>query len=277
MTMRSPLVWLGGKGMFTNTLLPLLPAHSRYIEVFGGGASLLFAKPQTAFEVYNDVDPALADFFRVVQDPDIFPAFYRQILLTLHSRQLYNEYRADWEDTDDRANRVAKWLMVTRQSFAGRFGGSWAFSVKEASMAIKFMNAIRRLPLVADRLTDVKIENQSWDTLIDRYDEPGTFFYCDPPYVASTRRSGEYSYEMTDDDHQRLVDRLRTMKADCLLSGYDNEIYKDLDWYKESYETVCHGVGRTRASGLQGLTKIKELQTRTECVWLNYSSQLEMF
>ena len=31
--------------MFVTKLLPLIPEHTTYAEVFGGGASLLFAKP----------------------------------------------------------------------------------------------------------------------------------------------------------------------------------------------------------------------------------------
>ena len=67
--MKSPIQWFGGKGLFTKVLLPLIPAHHLYVEAFGGGASLLFAKPPSSNEVYNDIDSTLADFFRMLQDP----------------------------------------------------------------------------------------------------------------------------------------------------------------------------------------------------------------
>lgn len=43
--MRSPIRWFGGKGNMVSKLLKLVPPHEHYVEVFGGGASLLFAKP----------------------------------------------------------------------------------------------------------------------------------------------------------------------------------------------------------------------------------------
>lgn len=42
--LRSPIKWLGGKFHMRNKLLPLIPKHRTYVEVFGGGAQLLFTK-----------------------------------------------------------------------------------------------------------------------------------------------------------------------------------------------------------------------------------------
>ncbi len=50
--MKSPIPWFGGKGNMVAKLLPLIPPHKIYVEPFGGGASLLFAKepsPEEAF------------------------------------------------------------------------------------------------------------------------------------------------------------------------------------------------------------------------------------
>jgi len=46
MKLRSPIVWVGGKSMMVEKLLKYVPLHRIYVEVFGGGASLLFAKDQ---------------------------------------------------------------------------------------------------------------------------------------------------------------------------------------------------------------------------------------
>lgn len=42
--LRTPLRWFGGRGRIVSKLLPMVPPHSIYVEVFGGGASLLLAK-----------------------------------------------------------------------------------------------------------------------------------------------------------------------------------------------------------------------------------------
>lgn len=43
---RAPFPWFGGKGnpKIKNAVLAALPPHTRYIEPFGGGASILMAK-----------------------------------------------------------------------------------------------------------------------------------------------------------------------------------------------------------------------------------------
>ena len=101
------------------------------------------------------------------------------------------------------------------------------------------------------------------------YDTPQTFFYCDPPYVPSTRRAGVYKHELTDEDHQELVELLKQIQGRVMLSGYPNELYDSLGWRRIEWEVNCHAAGRTRVSGLQGAGSAAG-QKRTECVWMNY-------
>lgn len=75
--LRSPIKYFGGKGYVVRWLLQHVPKHEKYLEVFGGGASLLFAKPKAQFEVYNDVDENLFVFFSVLKDPQKFKEFLR--------------------------------------------------------------------------------------------------------------------------------------------------------------------------------------------------------
>ena len=84
--MNSPITWYGGKGLMRTKLLPLFPPHDKYrcyLEVFGGGASLLFAKNPSTLEIYNDTDSGLFNFMNVIRDKDVmFPEFYRRTLMT---------------------------------------------------------------------------------------------------------------------------------------------------------------------------------------------------
>jgi len=60
--------YLGGKHFLVKKLLPLIPPHMCYVEVFGGAAALLFAKPSRTTEAYNDLDSDLYNLFVVVRD-----------------------------------------------------------------------------------------------------------------------------------------------------------------------------------------------------------------
>jgi len=65
--MNSPFAWPGGKRALKTVLLQLIPKHRAYVEVFSGSAKLLFAKAPSQWEVLNDVNDELLNFFRVVK------------------------------------------------------------------------------------------------------------------------------------------------------------------------------------------------------------------
>ena len=50
--------------------------------------------------------------------------------------------------------------------------------------------------------------------------------YCDPPYVQSTRRSERrYRFDCTDDDHVALLDLLKSLDCQVMISGYPSALY----------------------------------------------------
>ncbi len=59
--MDSYIPWVGGKRALRDIILACFPPEfTRYIEVFGGAAWVLFHKRPGPFEVYNDFNPLLA-------------------------------------------------------------------------------------------------------------------------------------------------------------------------------------------------------------------------
>lgn len=77
-SIRAPFPWFGGKGnpKIKNFVLKNLPPHTRYIEPFGGGGSILIAKDPAEVEVYNDVNRGVVNFFRVIASRDYFGPFW---------------------------------------------------------------------------------------------------------------------------------------------------------------------------------------------------------
>jgi len=80
--------------------------------------------------------------------------------------------------------------------------------------------------------------------------------YADPPYVHATRGEKVTQYgkfEMSDEEHKYLCHRLGLIvllgQADVMLSGYDNDIYKEhLDGYQQlDYQTMTRGGPRTES------------------------------
>ena len=91
---RAPFPWFGGKAghKIKDAILSALPPHKRYLEPFGGGASILIAKQSAEVEVYNDVNRGVVNFFRVISDVDYFGKFMARAALLPVSRELYEEY-----------------------------------------------------------------------------------------------------------------------------------------------------------------------------------------
>lgn len=261
-------------------LLKHVPSHREYVEVFGGAASLLFAKTPAKVETYNDIDGDLVNFFRVIQREETFEKFYRLVALTPYSRQVYYEAVEALKTETDPIERAYLFWIVARFSFAGMWGRAIGMVVTSSSSrnmaatTASFLSSIELLPQIHARLQRVQIENKDWRELMDMYNGRDTFFYLDPPYVQDTRIDGSYRYEMTNEDHRELVEKILNFPAKIMISGYAHDIYRPLEkagWRRVDYQTACSAVARTKASNLRrGKGMALKHSPRTETLWMNY-------
>jgi DNA adenine methylase len=262
----------------TKKLLQFIPRHHTYVEVFGGSASILLAKPPSPVEVYNDVDGDLVNLFRVIRDPEKFKEFHRQVSLIPYSREEFKYYRK-LEPKND-IERAVKTFVLFRQSMNG-INSCWGYTIKEswrgmAGPVSEYLSIIDELPLIHQRLFKVQIENDDFRKVIPRYDYEDAFFYNDPPYIPETRRQGKYEYEMTLEDHKDLVELLLSIKGSAMLSCYYHPIYEPLvkaGWQRKDFQVVCFAVVRARNSGLQGEGALLEKQPRTETILIKYNEK----
>lgn len=223
--------------------------------------------------------------YRVLQDKQLFASFHELAQMTPHSREQYHEFLDTWQDESDPVRKAWKWWVVARQSFAGRWGESWGNVVTTSSKGMaktcaSLLTTIDSLPAIHARLQRVQIENTDALTIIKRYAVEGCFIYCDPPYVPSTRKSSEYKHEMTEKEHEELIEALLSAPAKIMLSGYDNELYQRLDaanWDRREFQVQCNATGRTRAGNYQGKGVMLKRQPRTEVVWRNYTNTRSLF
>lgn len=281
--LKTAFPWFGGKSTakIQNALLAALPKHERYVEPFGGGASILIAKEPSSVEVYNDVNRGLVNFFRVISDVDSFGKFMARTILLPVARELYEEYARTWPGIHDPVEQAIRWFVVARQSFGGSFGNSWGTTINSstggmAQTAGSWKSALNRLPEIHERMQRVQIECSDWRDVLKRYSGSGWLAYCDPPYVHGARKAGGYAHELQDGDHEDLIEALLNYDGSVILSGYNHPIYNPLKkagWSRVDIAVVCRAAGRTRASGLQGVGKVLAKQSRTECIWINPEAQ----
>ena len=92
--------------------------------------------------------------------------------------------------------------------------------------------------------------------LIERYNNPDTLMYLDPPYVMSSRKSGKlYSQEFTNEDQIRLLDLITSSKAKIVISGYESALYDEAlkDWRRDST-----------------MSQTTSTEMAMEVIWMNY-------
>jgi DNA adenine methylase len=238
-----PLQWYGGKGHMLKPLLSNMPSNIKcYVEVFGGSGSLLFAKRPSPIEVYNDVYDEVVNFYTVLRDKASFKKFQRLVELTPYSRKEFMRCSTALRKGGVVESGVKKaWMFfITNRMSVSGVGRGFSYTARTRCGINNWLSVIPKLDDIHRRLKPVIIENVSFEKLIVKYDTEQTFFYLDPPYVLSARKGKHYKHEMDDDQHLKLIDMLLNCKANWMLSGYDNHIYKKLDKasnvYKSKYE-----------------------------------------
>lgn len=273
--LKPPFTWFGGKTVHAKKFLPFIPEHSHYCEVFGGSGALLIAKPKAPFEVYNDLDDGLVNFFYVLGHEELFPQFYKRVRLTSHSRSDFYWARNTWQEQEDPVEKALRWFIVARQSFSGKFGVSWSYSTGNITRGMPqkvsaYRSAIDSMKALHQRLKNVTIECNDWQLVCKAHNCPEMVFYLDPPYVHSTRTDIRYDNEIQDSDHKDMIKfLLDDLKGRALVSGYRNDIYKELEeagWNTIDFNVASYATPHSAVTGTKGKSRPRRIET----LWFNY-------
>jgi len=234
---RPALRYLGGKWRLAPRVIAHFPPHRVYVGPFGGAASVLLRKPRSYAEIYNDLDEDVVSYFRVLRDPYQARRLAELVALTPFSR---TEFELAYIPSDDPLE-AARQIVV--RSFMGH--GSTAMGKRSrtgfradsnrshTTPAHDWCSVPANLVRIAARLQGVVIERRPAADVIARFDGPDTLHYVDPPYVAHTRSQKvargalecSYAHELTDADHEALLDQLNGVRGMVVLSGYPSALY----------------------------------------------------
>lgn len=251
---KTPVSRVGNKTAILHILYALFPPqYGRFIDVFGGSGSVLLGNPEICpFEVYNDFDRNLANLFRCMKERTM--AVIRELgFCHLNSREDFIAIRHFFENEQFDDKYLSEELRLTQIMFPPleakeltemRKRITLDYDVRRAAMFLKLLRFsysssgksyasqpfdIQKLfgliSQLQDRMANVVVENQDFETLIKHYDRPDAFFYLDPPYF-STEDMYEIGFEW--DDHVRLRDTLKNIKGKFLLSYNDCEEIRKL-------------------------------------------------
>lgn len=250
------LKYAGAKWLLAPWVISNFPPHNTYVELFGGSAAVLLRKPASKYDIYNELDGAVVNFFQMLR---AHPKEFRRLIdLTPYSRR---EFRLCLEPCEDRMEAARRFYSRCWMSMAynktPKSDSSWRLLLGNTSggnhVPQRLFARTRHLMSVARRLKNVQIEDGvDFRKLLANpwCQHKDSLLYADPPYPGFGATL--YDYGFAPGDHEDLLEGLRSCRAQVVLSGYDDLIAALPDW---------HAVTRN--------TRNRKRASRTEVLMLN--------
>jgi DNA adenine methylase len=225
-------------------------------------------------EVINDIDDKVYALFKVLSDEELFQRFVEKIWFVGASEKLYYEMLERLKSKElDLVDKAVVFFYVNRFAISGNLSEHFALWRSNRNKALSYEGVKDRLLAIHRRLRGVAVLNRDWKDVVLKYDGEDVVVYLDPPYVLDTRSNskGIYAYEMSNEEHEELVDICLRLKSKVILSGYKNKIYERLEehgWVR---------LDREVALSTPAMSICKKRPKRVESVWVNYKVGESLF
>lgn len=248
----SPLRYPGGKASLAGLLAQTIKLNDLegcpYYEPFAGGAgaALRLLREGIVSEVHlNDLDPAIAAFWRVVLDqPERFAEAIMSVPLNIKEWKRQRDiYQGGSDAARDPFDYGFATFYLNRCNRSGVLSGAGPIGGYEQAGQWKMDARFNREGL-AERVLELgKKRDQIWITCLDAYEflkrslpkgksKSKVFVYLDPPYYLNSHRL--YLNSFSENDHINLAAYIKSQKGlHCLISYDDTEfiVYLYADFF----------------------------------------------
>lgn len=258
--MNSILNYMGGKSLLTKKIIPLIPQHQCYCEVFSGAAWLLFRKEESEVEIINDINSDLVTLYRVIKNH--LEEFIRYLKWILVARDEFTRFKTENPDALTDIQRAVRFYYLLRNGYGGKVYKPTFNIAPTKRPNLNLLRIEEELSAAHLRLCRVYIENKPYQEIIKRYDRPSTFFYVDPPYYTFEDYYGPGIFST--DDFFLLAQLLSNIQGKFVMSINDVPIIRDLfkNFHIEEVMTSYSAAGAHRKKQV------------TELLIMNYEPRL---
>lgn len=204
---------IGSKSSLKDKIIPKIPDSKIYVEPFVGGGAVFFGRRTKAEkEVLNDKDTELMSAYRFLKNRNSLP----KLTLPEGLSQLNS-----FVETKSRSPNDSFLKYIIRS--CGTFGSKGSGQIYRD---VNLKKKLDKIPVFHERLKDVTLLSQDYQSVMTKYDSPDTFFYLDPPYEKS-----EDLYKNVI-DLETLAKICKNMKGNFILSINDSPAIRRL--FKDS-------------------------------------------
>lgn len=274
--LRPLLNYYGGDVRMAPHILPYVESipHTVWVEVFGGGAAMTFAKPRRVVgnnndyrEVINDINGLITTFYRVAREQP--EQLHRYLEHTPYSQADHRQAIAICKSPKQYSDLEVAWAVYINCncSFANQMNKGWAAQVTGSNPAATWEKRIERLPLQLERVSGVHISNEDCLACLKRWSSPHTLYYLDPGYPGTD--CGHYE-ALAPDHFAEMVEFLENCQSSFILHCYPYEGIP-AHWPKVEIQTTCSASGKGKVRGAKNRAATTEElgdRKRTECLWI---------
>jgi len=212
-----PFCRQGNKYPIRNIIVPLIPPHKRYVELFAGSGAIFYSKEKAEQNILNDLDKKTIANFRLIQNAPLDPAKYAHRPKSLSAIKHFFDHHGD---------SIADRLILEKIRTCNGYSSKPVEQSKQIYQERGIDRVLKLLGEYKEKLRGVKYENKDYEAVVKKYDNADTFFFIDPPYENTAK---EFGYAQSSEfDFERLRDVLSKIKGDFLLTINDSKRIRDL-------------------------------------------------
>lgn len=231
--MKTPIAYYGGKLSIVHHILPIIPDHEVYTEVFFGGGTVFFAKKPVLNETINDKLDIVINFYKVLKGN--YRALSKLIDSTLMSRTIHREALAMLRNGQgSNVERAWAFWFCSNFSYANKIGGGIKYSNDQSVSPPRVLKNKKKefTELLLRRIENATIENNDALIILRSRNVSKAFHYIDPPYPGADQ--GHYKgYDFN--EFEKLLQLLEVLKGKFILSNYPSPMLDDYTkrngWY----------------------------------------------